>query len=101
MDDLKLFSDASKCKSKGVGLQRASIGQEATFEVDASRAADGRSTIMVGVDGPSVPAEQISVKHVGDYQFHVSYTLDQPGDYTLHVLWAGKHIPGSPFHVTV
>jgi len=91
--------DASKCTSRGAGLHTAVIGQPNTFTVNASNA--GRGLLMVGVEGPAIPAKEINVKHTGGHVYSVNYTLEETGDYVLQVLWSGQHIPGSPFHVTV
>ena len=91
--------DASKCTSRGTGLHRAVLGQPNTFTVNASNA--GRGSLMVGVEGPAIPAKEITVKHTGGNVYAVNYALEESGAYILKVLWADKHIPGSPFHVTV
>jgi filamin len=99
LDAISLSGDASKCKSSGRGLHNATAGEASTFTVDASGA--GRGAIMVGVEGPVIPAREIIVRHTGNNVYSVNYVLEEPGDYILQVLWAGKHIPGSPFHLTV
>lgn len=91
--------DASKCTSRGTGLHSAVLGQPNSFTVNASNA--GRGSLMVGVEGPAIPAKEINVKHTGSNVYAVNYALEEPGVYILKVLWADKHIPGSPFHVTV
>ncbi|XP_032219787.2 filamin-A isoform X1 [Nematostella vectensis] len=91
--------DASKCTSRGTGLHRAVLGQPNSFTVNASNA--GRGSLMVGVEGPAIPAKEINVKHTGSNVYAVNYALEEPGTYILKVLWGEKHIPGSPFHVTV
>ncbi|XP_065679926.1 filamin-B isoform X2 [Hydra vulgaris] len=94
-----VFGDASKCTSNGSGLHRANVGKPATFTVDASNA--GRGSIMVGVEGPVVPAKEIHVIHTGSNIYSINYTLVEEGDYIIRILWGDRHIPGSPFHVTV
>lgn len=99
LDAAMMLGDASKCDASGSGLKRARVGQAATFKVDASKA--GRGSIMVGVEGPIIPAKEIIVQHTGGNVYSVNYVLEEAGDYILKVLWADNHIPGSPFHVTV
>jgi len=99
LDAISVSGDASKCKSSGRGLHNATAGEASTFTVDASGA--GRGAIMVGVEGPVIPAREMIVRHTGNNVYSVNYVLEEPGDYVLQVLWAGKHIPGSPFHLTV
>lgn len=91
--------DASKCTSRGNGLTRPVLGGSNTFTVNASNA--GRGSLMVGVEGPAIPAKEITVRHTGFNVYAVNYALEDPGSYILKVLWADKHIPGSPFHVSV
>ncbi|XP_057297037.1 filamin-B-like isoform X3 [Hydractinia symbiolongicarpus] len=99
IDAINITGDASKCTSKGPGLRRANVGEPATFTVNASNA--GRGSLMVGVEGPVIPAKEIIVKHTGNNVYSVNYVLEESGNYVLKILWADSHIPGSPFHVTV
>uniref|UniRef100_A0A4W4FP37 Filamin B, like n=1 Tax=Electrophorus electricus TaxID=8005 RepID=A0A4W4FP37_ELEEL len=95
----KPASDASRVTSRGPGLNKAYVGQKASFSVDSSKA--GKNMLLVGVHGPHAPCEEIMVKHMGNMQYNVSYVLKEHGSYTLVVKWGEDHIPGSPFHVTV
>uniref|UniRef100_A0A672NI17 Filamin A n=1 Tax=Sinocyclocheilus grahami TaxID=75366 RepID=A0A672NI17_SINGR len=92
-------SDASRVVAKGLGLNKGFIGQKNTFSVDCSKA--GRNMLLVGVDGPKVPCEEILVKHLGNRLYNVSYQLKEKGEYILVVKWGDEHIPGSPYHITV
>ncbi|XP_020655556.3 filamin-B isoform X1 [Pogona vitticeps] len=95
----KSSSDASKVTSRGAGLSRAYVGQKNSFSVDCSKA--GSNMLLVGVHGPTTPCEEVSVKHLGNHQYNVTYVVKEKGDYILAVKWGEDHIPGSPFHVTV
>jgi len=97
-DQSAVFSDASLCTVQGMRT-RAKIGEKNSFTVNTANA--GRGMIMVGVEGPAVPAKEICCVHKGGSVYAVNYILEEQGDYTLHVLWAGSHIPGSPFNLTV
>ncbi|XP_028848556.1 filamin-A [Denticeps clupeoides] len=92
-------SDASRVVAKGLGLTKAFVGQKNSFSVDCSKA--GRNMLLVGVDGPKVPCEEILVKHLGNRLYNVSYQLKEKGEYILVVKWGDEHIPGSPYHITV
>ncbi|TWW57270.1 Filamin-A [Takifugu flavidus] len=92
-------SDASKVVAKGLGLNKGFIGQKNSFSVDCSKA--GRNMLLVGVDGPKVPCEEILVKHLGNRMYNVSYQLKEKGEYILVVKWGDEHIPGSPYHILV
>ncbi|CAH2313059.1 filamin-B isoform X3 [Pelobates cultripes] len=95
----RFASDASKVTSKGAGLSKAFLGQKSTFTVDCSKA--GSNMLLVGVHGPTIPCEEVSIKHLGNKQYNVTYHVKEKGDYTLVVKWGEEHIPGSPFHVSV
>ncbi|XP_039204026.1 filamin-B isoform X4 [Crotalus tigris] len=95
----KSSSDTSKILARGAGLSRAFVGQKNSFSVDCSKA--GSNMLLVGVHGPTTPCEEVSVKHLGNYQYNVTYIVKEKGDYLLAVKWGEEHIPGSPFHVTV
>ncbi|XP_075794972.1 filamin-B isoform X6 [Pelodiscus sinensis] len=95
----KSASDASRVTSRGAGLSKAFVGQKSSFTVDCSKA--GSNMLLVGVHGPTTPCEEVSVKHLGNHQYNVTYIVKEKGDYILAVKWGEAHIPGSPFHVTV
>ncbi len=61
----------------------------------------GINILMVGVMGPNAPCEEVHIKHMGRYQYHVSYLVRERGDYLLIVKWGDEHVPGSPFQVHV
>uniref|UniRef100_A0A8D3BLQ4 Calponin-homology (CH) domain-containing protein n=1 Tax=Scophthalmus maximus TaxID=52904 RepID=A0A8D3BLQ4_SCOMX len=87
-------SDASKVVAKGQGLTKGFIGQKNSFSVDCSKA--GRNMLLVGVDGPKVPCEEILVKHLGNRLYNVSYQLKEKGEYILVVKWGGRAHPRQP-----
>ncbi|XP_048403876.2 filamin-B isoform X1 [Stegostoma tigrinum] len=95
----KFISDSSKVVSSGAGLSMANVGQKNCFSVDCSKA--GSNVLLVGVHGPTIPCEEVSVKHVGNEQYNVAYVVKERGNYTLVVKWGDEHIPGSPFYITV
>ncbi|XP_075434428.1 filamin-A isoform X4 [Ascaphus truei] len=95
----KVSSDASKVVAKGLGLNKAFVGQKNSFTVDCSKA--GNNMLLVGVHGPKTPCEEIIVKHLGNRLYNVTYLLKDKGDYILVVKWGDEHIPGSPYHVSV
>ncbi|XP_041442540.1 filamin-C isoform X2 [Xenopus laevis] len=95
----KFSSDASKVVSRGPGLSKAFVGQKNTFTVDCSKA--GTNMLMVGVHGPKTPCDEVYVKHTGNRQYNVTYTVKDKGDYILIVKWGDQNVPGSPFQVAV
>ncbi|XP_010222993.1 PREDICTED: filamin-B-like, partial [Tinamus guttatus] len=92
-------SDATKVVAKGLGLNKAFVGQKNSFTVDCSKA--GNNMLLVGVQGPRAPCEEIVVKHLGNQLYNVGYLLRDRGDYVLVVKWGDQHVPNSPFHVSV
>uniref|UniRef100_A0A8V1AEP3 Filamin B n=1 Tax=Gallus gallus TaxID=9031 RepID=A0A8V1AEP3_CHICK len=60
----KSTSDASKVVSRGAGLSKAFVGQKSSFSVDCSKA--GSNMLLVGVHGPTIPCEEVSIKHLGE-----------------------------------
>uniref|UniRef100_S4RG61 Filamin C n=1 Tax=Petromyzon marinus TaxID=7757 RepID=S4RG61_PETMA len=96
---LKTTSDSSKVESHGPGLSTALVGKQNAFTVDCGRA--GSNVLLVGVLGPSVPCEEVHVKHAGGRRFAVTYAVKERGSYLLIVKWGDQHVPGSPFRVTV
>eukprot|EP00118_Oscarella_pearsei_P028822 m.3022 g.3022 ORF g.3022 m.3022 type:complete len:1777 (+) comp9010_c0_seq1:150-5480(+) len=92
--------DASKVTVSGAGLEYPKVGQLNSFIVDAS-AAGGRGMLEVGVFGAYVPAEEVNIKHTGDYVFDIGYDIREPGETVIYVKWHGEHVPGSPFTVIV
>jgi filamin len=97
-EELQKMSDGSKCRGYGAGLQNAKLGEN-TFTVDAINA--GTNMLLVGVHGPSIPCEEIHVKHLGKKKYSVTYTAEESGSYVLIVKWGDDHIPGSPFRVVI
>ncbi|CAF1669362.1 unnamed protein product, partial [Adineta ricciae] len=93
------FADASRVRAHGDGLLRAYRNEKATFTVDTRDSGNGM--LMVGVFGPKYPCEEVFVKHVGNNQYNVQYTVREKGEYMLVVKWGDQHIPGSPWHIEV
>uniref|UniRef100_A0A8C8S3S3 Filamin A n=1 Tax=Pelusios castaneus TaxID=367368 RepID=A0A8C8S3S3_9SAUR len=95
----KFASDASKVVAKGLGLSKGFVGQKNSFTVDCSKA--GNNMLLVGVQGPRTPCEEIVVKHLGNRLYSVCYVVREKGDYVLVLKWGDQHVPHSPFHISV
>eukprot|EP00117_Sycon_ciliatum_P023870 scpid7460/ scgid0352/ Filamin-C; ABP-280-like protein; ABP-L; Actin-binding-like protein; Filamin-2; Gamma-filamin len=91
--------DASKANVKDLSAQPL-VNERNEFTVDAS-AAGGNGLLEIGVQGGYVPAEEITVRHVGDFVFAINYQINEEGETMISVKWHGEHVPGSPFRVYV
>ncbi|XP_010360590.1 LOW QUALITY PROTEIN: filamin-B-like, partial [Rhinopithecus roxellana] len=78
-------NDSSKVTSKGTGLLKAFVGQKSSFLVDCSKASS--NMLLLRVHGPTTPYEEVSMKHVGNQQYNVTYIVKERGDYVLAVKW--------------
>ena len=103
--------DASKCRASGEGIERAMVGQRASFVITPSdgrgyarkmaRGAPFRLLILNSTPGGRRLADtQIDTRPDGSYL--VNYTpYGAPGDFLLQVTFAARPICGSPFRVAV
>lgn len=119
---LPLFkSNASKVTSKGMGLKKAYMNKQNSFNVQCGDAgkdnydlnADwysllnsnssfkGANLLFVAIYGPKGPCDEVFTKHLGHNNYQVNYTVRDRGDYVIIVKWGDDHIPGSPFKVEV
>ncbi|KAL3309012.1 hypothetical protein Ciccas_012446 [Cichlidogyrus casuarinus] len=83
----------------GQGLERAFLNMVNSFNVDTNQA--GNDVLYVGVSGPVVPCEEVNIKHQGNGQYSVHYTVRDRGEHWIMVKWGDRHVPGSPFMVMV
>uniref|UniRef100_A0A336KKF8 CSON010354 protein n=1 Tax=Culicoides sonorensis TaxID=179676 RepID=A0A336KKF8_CULSO len=90
-------SDASKVVPKGMGLKKAYIGKQNTFNLNTFDA--GSNILYVGIYGPKTPVEDLHVKHQGRGIYNVNYMVKDRGEYILIIKWGEDHVPGSPFKI--
>ena len=91
-------SDANSCYADGEGLEKARVGEKAQFSVNCERGGPGNLQVEINGPGGNVEAEMTEEEPL---EYLVSYNPSTPGEHTLAVLWAGKHINGSPFKCPV
>uniref|UniRef100_A0A8B9NLJ1 Filamin A n=1 Tax=Accipiter nisus TaxID=211598 RepID=A0A8B9NLJ1_9AVES len=81
----------------GPGLQGGLAGVPAPFTIDTKGA--GTGGLGLTVEGPC--EAKIECLDNGDGTCSVSYLPTEPGDYNINILFAGAHVPGSPFRAPV
>uniref|UniRef100_UPI00358F87F3 filamin-C-like isoform X2 n=1 Tax=Myxine glutinosa TaxID=7769 RepID=UPI00358F87F3 len=90
-------ADPTKVRAYGPGLKGGEVGRPALFTIDTKGA--GTGGLGLTVEGPC--EAKIECRDNGDGSCSVSYLPTETGDYLVNILFADKHIPGSPFHVHV
>ncbi|XP_072310047.1 filamin-C isoform X2 [Eucyclogobius newberryi] len=89
--------DPSKVRAYGPGLEGGVVGKPAPFAIDTKGA--GTGGLGLTVEGPC--EAKIECQDNGDGSCSVSYLPTEPGEYSINILFADQHIPGSPFKATV
>nr|XP_061813370.1 filamin-C-like isoform X2 [Nerophis lumbriciformis] len=91
------IGEASRVKAFGKGLVEAHTFEMAEFFVDTRNA--GYGGLALSIEGPS--KVDINCEDMEDGTCRVTYCPTEPGNYTVNIKFAEKHIPGSPFTVKV
>ncbi|XP_058720859.1 filamin-C-like isoform X2 [Poecile atricapillus] len=89
--------DPSKVVASGPGLKGGRVGVPAPFSIATQGAGSGG--LGLTVEGPC--EAKIECQDNGDGSCAVSYLPMAPGEYHINILFAGHHIPGSPFTAAV
>lgn len=84
-------------RAYGPGLQGGVVGKPAAFAIDTKGAGGGG--LGLTVEGPC--EAKIECQDNGDGSCSVSYLPTEPGDYSINILFAECHVPGSPFRAAV
>jgi len=90
--------DASQVKV--YGLEGGSVGKLLSFSVDCAQAGEGELSVEITHNGRLVPMhmkEDVSKPGV----YHVNFTPDGSGVYTIRVLFAGMEVTGSPYKLEI
>ena len=87
------------CTATGPGISGGVVGQPAQFTVNVPDEA-GPGTLSISVLGPH-PPKPIEIVNNGDNTMSVKYHPHAPGEYSIEVYWADRHIGGSPFKASV
>uniref|UniRef100_A0A8C0UK42 Filamin-C-like n=1 Tax=Cyanistes caeruleus TaxID=156563 RepID=A0A8C0UK42_CYACU len=83
--------------ASGPGLKGGRVGVPAPFSIATQGAGSGG--LGLTVEGPC--EAKIECQDNGDGSCAVSYLPTAPGEYHINILFAGHHIPGSPFTAAV
>ena len=85
----------SRVHAGGPGLERGIQGQAADFNVWTREA--GHGSLAISVEGPS--KAEVDFNDRKDGSCHVSYVVEEPGEYSVGIRFNDTHIPGSPYKV--
>lgn len=86
---------AHRVHAGGPGLERGIQGQPADFNVWTREA--GQGSLAISVEGPS--KAEVDFNDRKDGSCHVSYVVEEPGEYSVGIRFNEVHIPGSPYKV--
>ena len=76
-------------------MERGIQGQPSDFNVWTREA--GHGSLAIAVEGPS--KAEVEFKDRKDGSCHVSYVVEEPGEYSVGIRFNDQHIPGSPYKV--
>ncbi len=99
-------TDASQCRSSGMGLKQAQAHRSNKFTVFTENAGHGELQVNISGqvdegddDGGSLDVTP-EVTSLDNGKVHnVSYVAPKPGRYSISIQWDRQHIKGSPFEV--
>lgn len=91
--------DIESCRVTGPGVQNGTAGKKATFYIFTEK--DKQENLKIYITGPRLVPPDHEITTLTDCFYSVSYFPDRVGSYCISVLWRGKHVPGSPFHVVM
>ncbi|XP_060545302.1 filamin-C isoform X4 [Pantherophis guttatus] len=89
--------DPTKVCAYGPGLKGGFVGKPAPFTIDTKGA--GTGGLGLTVEGPC--EAKIECQDNGDGSCSVSYLPTERGEYSINILFAETHIPGSPFKADI
>lgn len=84
-------------KAGGCGLEMGEVGIPCEFNIWTREA--GAGSLAISVEGPC--KAEISFKDRKDGSCNVSYVVKEPGEYYVGLKFNDRHIPGSPYRVTI
>ena len=90
-------SDPDKVLCTGSGLSTAIVNEPAQFKVDMSKAGEG--SLNIQMSGPEEVSKIECVESESGEPYDVVYVAPKAGQYEIHIIFADKEVPGSPFQV--
>ena len=101
--NVKAAPDAQSCSATGKGLKKAVAGVPTTFDLlTPEKGLAGKQKEGIEIDFNSYDGKvEHDIVDNGDGTYEVTYTADKRGTYSIAVKCYNKHIPGSPFSLTV
>ncbi|XP_052761429.1 filamin-A-like isoform X2 [Mya arenaria] len=88
---------AHKVQVGGPGVERGEAGSENHFNIYSREA--GAGTLSVAIEGPGHAKIRVEERPHGF--LGVSYNVDKPGQYGIHLKFNDEHIHESPFKVSI
>ena len=100
--NVKAAPDAQSCSATGRGLKKAVAEAPTTFDILAPEKGlvERKEGIEIDINSSDEKAKHEVVDNE-DGTYKVTYTAKKPGPYTIAVKCYNKHIPGSPFSLSV
>lgn len=89
--------DIESCRVTGAGIKHGTVGKRVTFYIFTEK--DKGQNLRIYITGPRLVPPEYTVTTLTDCFYSISYFPDRVGWYCISVLWRGKHVCGSPFHV--
>ncbi|KAL3876827.1 hypothetical protein ACJMK2_034617 [Sinanodonta woodiana] len=86
-----------KVQVGGPGVEKGEAGAENHFNIYTREAGSG--TLSIAIEGPS--KAQIKVENRPHGFLGVSYKVQKPGMYGVHIKFNDEHIPNSPFKINI
>lgn len=91
--------DPGRVTASGPGLERAKVGEDATFTVDCSEAGEAELTVRIVSD--SGAEAEVHVRDEGDGVYTVTYIPRLHGMYTITIQYGGQQVACSPSRLQV
>lgn len=95
-------STSSVCSATGSGLQEALTGIPAQFLIHATSGLLDEGNLVIQVQSVVTGIfAKVRARDNKNGSYNVAYLVDSPGAFLVHIKAWDKHIPGSPFKVSV